>query len=100
MLRVAAAAFGKARARQVDDHRAHDVARIAKEVAAVLDLELARVHKSQVGFVDQRRGIEQGAACVAAEPRVRHAAQILVRCVEDEAKRRVVPVASTLQQVR
>jgi hypothetical protein len=73
---VAAMALLAALAQQVDDHRAHDPARVREETRAIGKGDVAALGEPDERFVHQRRGVQHDVATAPAQAGARELAQL------------------------
>ena len=99
MRSVAAAALSLARACDIHDNRAHDVAGISKEMRAILDPQFPGIREAQIGLVNQRGRVEQSCAFTLAQPATGHATQVFIRGVEHQAQCRLVAPLGALDEI-
>ena len=96
---IAAAPLGLARAREIDDHRAHHPRGIGEEMMPVLDRQSLRASQAQIRFVDQGGGVEQGHLLVASQLGMGQAAQLFVEQAESLARSFTVALAGGPEKV-
>ena len=84
----------------VDEDAAHQARGDAVEVRAALPVDLRGVDQPQIGFVDQRGGLEGMVAVFLAQITARELAQFLVHQRHELVWRGGVPVAPGEQQAR
>jgi hypothetical protein len=95
---ASAAALGAAAARDVDDHRPHDLGRPAAEVEAVGELQAAGSGEPEVRLLDQGSGVERRRARMAAQPRAGEFPQQRIALFEERLSRRGVALLRPLEE--
>lgn len=93
-----AAPLGNARAREVDNDRAHGAGAIGEEMIAVARQQAAGGAELQVTLIDERRRVEQRLLRTAADAAAGQAVQLGVQRLEKIVERSAVALARPLDQ--
>ena len=95
-----AATFGvMMAARVVNQDAPHQLRRDAEKMSAVLPLHVLLIYQPQVGFIDQRRGLQSVAGAFAAHVTAGELSQLGVDQRQQLIERRLVAVAPIHQQL-